>query len=60
VPELWWKRRKEWAARTQTLPGLENFKRTLQLGWNRKVAERRPEVAGLIKALRNVKKRPRE
>jgi hypothetical protein len=50
VPELWWKRRKEWAARTQALPGLENHRRTLQLGWNRKVAERRPEVARLVKA----------
>jgi DNA-binding transcriptional LysR family regulator len=51
VPELWWKRRKEWAARTQALPGLENHRRTLQLGWNRKVAERRPEVERLVKAL---------
>jgi DNA-binding transcriptional LysR family regulator len=60
VPELWWKRRKEWAARTQALPGLDRHQRVLQLGWNRKVAERRPEVAGLIKALGNVKKRSRE
>jgi DNA-binding transcriptional LysR family regulator len=51
VPELWWKRRKEWAARTQVLPGLEKHRRTLQLGWNRKVIERRPEVAGLVKVL---------
>jgi DNA-binding transcriptional LysR family regulator len=51
VPELWWKRRKEWAARTQALPGLENFRRTLQLGWNRKVVERRPEVERLVRAL---------
>ena len=36
------------------------YQRVLQLGWNRKVAERRPQVAGLIKALRNVKKRSRE
>ena len=51
VPELWWKRRKEWAARTQVLPGLEKHRRPLQLGWNRKVIERRPEVAGLVKVL---------
>ena len=57
VPELWWKRRKEWAARTQSLPGLENHRRTLQLGWNRKVVERRPEVAGLVKSLRDVNKK---
>jgi len=57
VPELWWKRRKEWAARTQALPGLENHRRTLQLGWNRKIVERRPEVARLVKALGGMKKR---
>jgi DNA-binding transcriptional LysR family regulator len=51
VPGYWWKRRKEWAARTQELPGLETLRRTLQLGWNRKVLERRPEVAALVKAL---------
>jgi DNA-binding transcriptional LysR family regulator len=55
VPEYWWKRHKEWAARTQALPGLEKLKRTLQLGWNRKVAERRPEVAKLVKALGGMK-----
>ena len=51
VPEYWWRRRKEWAARTQALPGLEKLRRTLQLGWNRKVAERRPDVAELVKEL---------
>jgi DNA-binding transcriptional LysR family regulator len=51
VPEYWWKRRKEWQARTQTLPGLERLRRTLKLGWNRKIAERRPEVAALVRAL---------
>ena len=51
VPEYWWRRRKEWAARTQKLPGLEQYQRTFQLGWNQKVAERRPEVAKLVKAL---------
>jgi len=51
VPEYWWRRRKEWAARTQKLPGLEQHQRTFQLGWNKKIAERRPEVARLVKAL---------
>lgn len=54
VPEYWWKRdkrHKDWKARTQTLPGLEKLRRTLKLGWNRKIAERRPEVAALVKAL---------
>lgn len=51
VPEYWWKREKNWATRTQKLPGLEAYKREFQLGWNRKVAERRPEVAALVKAL---------
>ena len=55
VPEYWWSRRKEWAARTQALPGLEKLRRTLQLGWNRKMAERRPEVARLVKALGGMK-----
>jgi DNA-binding transcriptional LysR family regulator len=51
VPEYWWKREKNWAARTQKLPGLEAYQRGFQLGWNRKVSERRPEVAALVKAL---------
>ncbi len=51
VPEYWWRRRKEWAARTQVLAGLEKHQRTMRLGWNRKVAERRLEVARLVKAL---------
>ena len=51
VPEYWWKREKEWLARTQKLPGLEAYKRDFQLGWNRKIAQRRPEVAKLVKAL---------
>jgi DNA-binding transcriptional LysR family regulator len=57
VPEYWWKRHKEWAARTQALPGLEKLQRTLRLGWNRKVVERRPEVARLVRALGGMKKR---
>lgn len=52
VPEYWWRRRKDWAERTHKLTGLEEHRRTLQLGWNRKVVERRPEVAALVKALR--------
>jgi DNA-binding transcriptional LysR family regulator len=52
VPEYWWRRHKEWASRTQVLPGQEKLRRTLQLGWNRKVAERRTEVAALIAALK--------
>lgn len=55
VPEYWWRRRKDWAARTQKLPGLEQYQRTFQLGWNRKVADRRPEVAKLVKALGGMK-----
>jgi DNA-binding transcriptional LysR family regulator len=51
VPEYWWRNRKEWRARTHTLPGLEKHQRMMRLGWNRKVAERRPEVAVLVKAL---------
>lgn len=55
VPEYWWRRRKEWKPRTQPLPGLEKLRRTLKLGWNRKVAERRPEVAALVGALQGKK-----
>ncbi len=51
VPEYWWKREKNWVARTQKLPGLEAYQREFQLGWNRKVAGRRTEVAALVKAL---------
>jgi len=52
VPDFWWNNhKKDWKSRTHNLPGLEKHQRTLRLGWNRKVAERRPEVAGLVKAL---------
>ena len=51
APEYWWRRRKDCTARTQMLPGLERLLRTLQLGWDRKVVERRPEVAKPVKAL---------
>jgi DNA-binding transcriptional LysR family regulator len=56
VPEYWWKREKGWALRTQKLPRLETYKREFQLGWNRKVAERRPEVMTLVDALKKAKK----
>ncbi len=56
VPEYWWKRKKRnWAARTQKLPGLEEFQREFHLGWNRKVVERRPEVAAMVKGLQGKK-----
>jgi len=55
VPEYWWKRERNWSARTQKLPGLETYKREFQLGWNRKVAGRRLEVAALVKALGGTK-----
>ena len=51
VPEYWWKREKEWAARTQELPGLEANRRKLQVGWNSKIAERRPEVMKWVNTL---------
>lgn len=47
----WWKREKEWAARTQKLPGLDAYERKFQLGWNKKVIDRRPEVQRLVDAL---------
>ena len=56
VPEYWWRRRKEWQARTQVLPGLEKPRRKLKLGWNRKIAERRPEVKTLVYSLTKAKK----
>jgi len=52
VPEYWWRREKGWSPRTQTLPGLEKHRRTIQLGWNRHVVTRRPEVDSLVKLLR--------
>jgi DNA-binding transcriptional LysR family regulator len=55
IPEYWWKRDKrfkEWQLRTQALPGLDKLRRTLKLGWNRKIVERRPEVERLVKALK--------
>jgi DNA-binding transcriptional LysR family regulator len=55
VPELGWKRRPDWAARQQKLPGLEAYRHTLHLGWNERVSQRRPEVAKLVKALGGLK-----
>lgn len=52
VPEYWWRRHKKWAARTQVLHGQEKLRRTLLLGWNQRVAERRTEVAALVAALK--------
>ena len=51
VPELGWKRRGEWAKRHQKLPGLDGYRHTLQLGWNERIIQRRPEVAKLIEML---------
>lgn len=55
VPEYWWKREKAWAGRAQRLPGLDGYRRAFQVGWNRNVAERRPEVAGLVKGLKGLR-----
>ena len=55
VPELGWKRRPDWAARRQKLPGLEAYRHTLHLGWNERVSQRRPEVARLVNALGGMK-----
>lgn len=55
VPDYWWKREDTWRARTQKLPELDEFRRTFQLGWNEKVANRRPEVENLLRALRGMK-----
>jgi hypothetical protein len=33
------------------LPGQKQHRRMFKLGWNQKVAERRPEAARLVKAL---------
>ena len=51
VPELGWKRREDWAKRHQKLPGLGGYRHTLQLGWNDRIIQRRPEVAKLVEIL---------
>ena len=51
VPGYWWKGQKEWKKRTHELPGLEEYKRTLLLGWKRRVTDQRTEVAKLVRAL---------
>ncbi|MEN9974697.1 MAG: hypothetical protein RLZZ282_703 [Verrucomicrobiota bacterium] len=48
-----WKQPVSWVMRN--LPGIDHHQQTFQLGWNRKVAERRPEVAKLVKALGGLK-----
>ncbi len=48
VPELWWRRNKDWAERTQELPGLGDYRHELRLGWNDRIAKRRPEISRLI------------
>jgi LysR family cyn operon transcriptional activator len=56
VPEYWWNRVKNWRGRTHHLPGLESHQRIIQIGWNRKIAERRPEVAALVNILKMTRK----
>ena len=51
VPAILWRRHKEWASRTHHLPGLAEYHHTLLLGWNEKLARRRPEVKSLVAAL---------
>lgn len=51
LPELGWKRRGDWAKRHQKLPGLDGYRHTLQLGWNERIIQRRPEVAKLVDML---------
>ena len=48
VPELWWRRCREWSAQTQALPGLDDYRHVLRLGWNTRVFNRQPEVARLV------------
>ncbi len=55
VPELGWKRREDWAKRHQKLPGLDGYRHTLQLGWNERIIQRRPEVAKLVEMLGGMK-----
>lgn len=51
VPELWWAREKSWKQRTPKLPGLDEYRHTLRLGWNAQIAKRRPEVAKVVSGL---------
>jgi DNA-binding transcriptional LysR family regulator len=51
VPELGWKRRGDWGKLHQKLPGLDGYRHTLQLRWNERIIERRPEVAKLVEML---------
>ena len=56
VPDYWWKREKSWPGRNHHLPGLDAHQRIIQIGWNRKIAERRPEVAKLVEAFCKTRK----
>lgn len=57
LPDDLYQRAKAFAAQRElslaevTLPGLEQHRRTMWLGWNKRTAERRPEVAKMVKAL---------
>jgi DNA-binding transcriptional LysR family regulator len=51
VPEWWWQRNGNWKRRTQELPGLEDYRHVLQIGWNERVAKRREEVRRLVEQL---------
>jgi hypothetical protein len=55
VPELGWRRRGEWVKRHQKLPGLNGYRHTLQLGWNERIIQRRPDLAKLVDMLRGTK-----
>lgn len=51
VPELWWAMEKSWRNRTPKLPGLDEYRHTLRLGWNAQVTKRRPEVEKVVNGL---------
>lgn len=51
VPEWWWQRSGKWHKRTQELPGLEEYRHALGIGWNARVVQRRNEIERLVKAL---------
>ncbi len=55
VPELGWRRRGDWVKRHQKLPGLNRYRHTLQLGWNERIIQRRPDLAKLVDMLRGTK-----
>jgi len=55
VPELGWRQRGDWVKRHQKLPGLNGYRHTLQLGWNERIIQRRPDLAKLVDMLRGTK-----